>query len=84
MTGRVAGYKVYELQRVDMIQRLPVAEPEAVAALAEEVGQVRGERRMARAMAKKGVEQNRRVLSDEEKSERAIRRRPVNRPFMLG
>jgi hypothetical protein len=76
VTGRVAGYKVYELLRVGAVEHLPVAAPEAVAALAQEAKEEEVDRRVGRRIAKEGVERNERPApTDEEKSERAIRGR---------
>lgn len=84
VTGRVAGYKPYELQVVREVQHLPVAAPAAVAALAEEAKEEEVDRRVTRRIGLEGIPRNDRPgLTDEERSLRAIRRRPVDRgPYL--
>lgn len=86
VSGRVNGYKPYELLRVGAVQYLPVADPVAVAVVADEARAEQVDRRVSRRVAKEGIKRNDAPPpTDEEKSERAIRgRKPVNRPFMIG
>lgn len=55
VSGRVGGYKGYELQKVGEVERLP-HDAEAVAQLEAEAQQVKAGRKMTRAMQKEGVE----------------------------
>ena len=76
VSGRVAGYKAYDLLQVDKVEHLPQATPEAVQAIAQEAKEEEVDQRITRRIAKEGVERNERPApTDEEKSERAIRGR---------
>ena len=55
-TGRVGGYKVYELQAVRAVQYLPVANPEAVAAVEAEAKEDEIDRRIDRRVQREGIE----------------------------
>lgn len=78
VSGRVSGYKPYELQVIvgGKVHHLDIAHPDAVAQVAQEAKAEEVDRRITRRIAKEGVERNERPgPTDEEKSERAIRGR---------
>ena len=96
VTDRVSKYSKAEMIKIEGIRDEGIRdegirdeEPEEVV---EEIQNVEEEerkeqqieKRVTRRMAKEGVEKNTKSMTDEEKTERAIRgRKPVNRPFML-
>ena len=82
VSDRVNGYRKSELQLVTgSVETAPdIDEPPDLEERKE--AQVI-ERRITRRMSKEGIEANTESMTDEQKSLRAIRRRPVNRPFMI-
>ena len=76
VTGRVAGYKVYELLKVGTVEHLSAAAPAAVAALAQEAKEEELDRRITRRVNLEGIQRNEAPPpTAEERSERAIRGR---------
>ena len=56
VTGRVGGYKVYELQAIRAVQYLPVANPEAVAAIPAETKEEEIDQRIDRRVRQEGID----------------------------
>jgi len=56
VTGGVGGYKVYELQAIRAVQYLPVANPEAVAAIPAETKEEEIDQRIDRRVRQEGID----------------------------
>lgn len=82
VADRVNGYRKSELQLISgSVETAPNIEEPPDLEERKETQAV--ERRITRRMAKEGVERNVHEPTDEERTARVLRRKPVNRPFML-